>query len=268
MKTLAFTNADNTVNVEYLTDIIGSNDYFTIYEITGLTDALQALYVFPDKVTQWTLAEAAAFGVSSNLTLKVYETDETTVTEGSLVAMVISDVALDGATNDTVYTEQIHADGGNGDYVYTVADLPTGLSINAATGAITGTPLDTVKTHAVTFTVTDAFGVAVSKALDIVLGACEKTDFLTYSFPEQSVTPVVIDTGAHTIDIEVVNGTTVTALVATFTMDYLALADISDVAQTSGVTDNNFTEAVTYTVTAEDGVTEQDWVITVSIAAP
>ena len=93
-----------------------------------------------------------------------------------------------------------------------------------------------------------------------------QTDFLTYSFAEQTGA-ATINTTAHTIDIEVANGTDASALVATFTMSYGAGADISDVAQVSATTSNNFSSPVTYTVTAEDTVTEQDWVVTVTVAA-
>ncbi|MGL1887452.1 MAG: FG-GAP-like repeat-containing protein [Reichenbachiella sp.] len=95
-----------------------------------------------------------------------------------------------------------------------------------------------------------------------------ETDFTTFSLTDQTGA-ATINTTDHTVAIEVVNGTTVTALVPTFTVSAGATVTISAVAQESGVTSNNFTSAITYTVTAEDGVTTQDWVVTVvSNAAP
>lgn len=91
------------------------------------------------------------------------------------------------------------------------------------------------------------------------------TDILTYTFPEQTGA-ATIDAGAHTVDIEVANGTSVTALVASFTLSFGAAADISDTPQVSGTTANNFTAPVVYTITAEDGSTEEDWTITVTVA--
>ena len=54
-----------------------------------------------------------------------------------------------------------------------------------------------------------------------------------------------------------------TALVATFSTDG-ASVQVGETAQESGVTPNDFTGAVTYTVTAEDG-TKQDYIVTVTV---
>ncbi len=52
---------------------------------------------------------------------------------------------------------------------------------------------------------------------------------------------------------------------ATFSISSQASIAINSIDQVSGVTANNFTNPVTYTVTAENGAT-QDWVVTVSEA--
>ena len=92
------------------------------------------------------------------------------------------------------------------------------------------------------------------------------TDFLDYTFPEQTG-PATISTGAHTVAIEVANGTSVSALVATFIASGLSVVDVSDVVQVSGTTANDFTSPVVYTITAADGSTEQDWTVTVTVAS-
>ena len=96
-----------------------------------------------------------------------------------------------------------------------------------------------------------------------VTGTSNEKDILTYSFAEQTG-PATINAVNHTLDIEVALGTDVTALVATFTISALANITISTTSQVSGVTSNNFSSPVTYTVTAEDGST-QDWVVTVTV---
>jgi len=93
-----------------------------------------------------------------------------------------------------------------------------------------------------------------------------ETDITSFSFPEQTGA-ATIDATNHTIDIEVVFGTDVTALVSTFTLSAGATAKVGTTAQVSGTTANDFTNAVTYTITAEDGTTTQDWAVTVSVAA-
>ncbi|MFC2126435.1 FG-GAP-like repeat-containing protein, partial [Bacteroidota bacterium] len=92
-----------------------------------------------------------------------------------------------------------------------------------------------------------------------------ETDFTAFSFAEQTG-PADIDNVNHTIDIEVTYNTDVTGLVATFTLSAGTSTDIEDTPQVSGTTDNDFTTAVTYTVTAEDGTTTQDWIVTVTKA--
>jgi hypothetical protein len=92
------------------------------------------------------------------------------------------------------------------------------------------------------------------------------TDFLSYSFPEQ-IGPAEIDTDGHRINIEVAYDTDVRNLVATFELSYGATAWVNYFwQQESGVTSNDFTNPVTYRIIAEDGSTQQEWSVTVTIA--
>ncbi len=91
-----------------------------------------------------------------------------------------------------------------------------------------------------------------------------ETDILSYSFPQQTDN-AVIDNINHTVDIEVEYGTDLSSLIATFTLSPGATAYIGSVLQQSGVTTNDFTNPVTYNIIAEDGLTNQDWLVTVSI---
>ena len=76
------------------------------------------------------------------------------------------------------------------------------------------------------------------------------------------------DVDDNSVGLTVPYGTDVTNLIATFTLSDGATAKIGDVAQVSKETANNFTDAVIYTITAEDD-SSQSWVVTVvSIAAP
>lgn len=74
-----------------------------------------------------------------------------------------------------------------------------------------------------------------------------------------------IDEAAKTIAITLPFGTNVTALVATFTTTG-ASVDIDGTVQESGVTANNFTAPVTYTVTAANSTT-QEYTVTVMVAS-
>ncbi|WP_456458308.1 Ig-like domain-containing protein [Reichenbachiella sp.] len=83
------------------------------------------------------------------------------------------------------------------------------------------------------------------------------TDMLTFSLVEESE-EAVIDTENGTVDIEVVATTDLTALSPTIT-----LFPGSTVSPESGV-ETDFSSPVVYTVTAEDGVTIQEYTVTVT----
>ena len=120
-------------------------------------------------------------------------------------------------------------------------------------------------TNPVTYTVTAQDGITTQDwIITVTTGQNTATDILTYSFPEQTG-PATIDDVNHTVDIEVSLGTDLSSLTATFTLSAGATADIGGTPQESGVTVNDFTSPVTYTVTAQDGITTQDWVVTVTI---
>ena len=90
------------------------------------------------------------------------------------------------------------------------------------------------------------------------------SDILTYRF--NGLTPNAVGTinqTNHTIAVNVPFTTDVTALIATFTASPMAVVKIGAVVQASGVTPNNFTSPVTYTVTAENGNTVS-YVVTVT----
>jgi hypothetical protein len=90
-------------------------------------------------------------------------------------------------------------------------------------------------------------------------------NFLSFTMVEETG-DAVIDPVNKTIDIEVANGTDVTDLISTFTVSDGAVVDVSDTVQESGVTSNDYTAPVVYTVTSAQGV-EEDWTVTVTVAA-
>ncbi|MCK4345183.1 MAG: T9SS type A sorting domain-containing protein, partial [Bacteroidales bacterium] len=121
-------------------------------------------------------------------------------------------------------------------------------------------------TNPVTYTVTAENGTPQDWVVTVTVATTQSSenDILSFSFAEQTG-QATIDATNHTVDIEVAYGTNVTTLVATFTISDLATIIIGAASQESGVTSNDFTSPVTYTVTAEDG-TQQDWVVTVTVA--
>ncbi len=101
-----------------------------------------------------------------------------------------------------------------------------------------------------------------SLAFTVVTASSDKA-ITAFSF--QGLTPPVdgvITEAAHTIVLTVPHGADVSARMATFTTTG-ASVKVGAVVQVSGVTANDFTSPVTYTVTAADAST-QDYVVTVT----
>jgi hypothetical protein len=83
----------------------------------------------------------------------------------------------------------------------------------------------------------------------------------TFKFNSPMATGVI--TG-NNIAVTVPSGTNVTNLVATFTNSLSSSVKVGTTSQISGSTANNFTNAVTYTVTAQDGTTA-NYIVTVTV---
>jgi uncharacterized protein (TIGR02145 family) len=143
--------------------------------------------------------------------------------------------------------------------------VPTiNLSTNASIDPGIGVAQDF--TNPVTYMVTAEDGETTQNwTVTVTIAPNTATDFTAFSFTEETAGAIIDDT-AHTLDIEVAYGTDVTVIVSSYTLSARATAEVETTAQVSGTTGNDFTNPVTYTVTAEDATTIQDWVVTVTIA--
>ncbi len=93
----------------------------------------------------------------------------------------------------------------------------------------------------------------------VELPASTETDFQSFNFPGVTTEAAVIHTNFHDIEIEVARGTDLTSLIADFTLSTGATAKVGVIDQESGVTSNDFSSPVLYTLTAQDGSTSQTW---------
>ncbi len=135
-------------------------------------------------------------------------------------------------------------------------------------------PVEDAKTYDVTVTKTgfedftdDVTIDGEDVVLDIELEPLSDAKAIT-AFNFAGLEPVVvgvIDEEEKTIALTVPTATVVTALVATFTNSEDSTVKVGEVAQESGVTENDFTNAVEYVVTAED-TTTATYTVTVTIA--
>ncbi len=104
-----------------------------------------------------------------------------------------------------------------------------------------------------------------SLAFTVVAAPSSAKAITAFSFASPAATGVINET-LHTIAVSVPFGTNVSALVASFTTTGASVA-IAGTPQVSGVTAVNFSNPVTYTVTAADAST-QAYVVTVTVAPP
>ena len=115
---------------------------------------------------------------SAPLTFKVMDSSSPAQSKTVSLALTISPPTLQISTtslpngqNGTVYSAALAATGGTPPYTWTLLSgtLPTGLNLNASTGAITGTPTLSVTNTPLSFKVTDASSPAQSKTVSLTL---------------------------------------------------------------------------------------------------
>jgi hypothetical protein len=181
--------------------------------------------------------------------------------------------------NEKVYTDGVSSTGlgqDTDDLVILVDGTATAITIGSVdkTAAATTLTVDmgAAPTSSVSVRITDAGAAKILDADDTAVDgvltrtySMKATDFTTFSFAEDTGIPTINGLN-HTIAIEVANGTDVTGLIAVFTLSPGATAAIGATPQVSGTTVNDFTNTVTYKITAQDGTTTQNWVVTVTIA--
>lgn len=113
----------------------------------------------------------------------------------------------------------------------------------------------------------EAGGVKTYSASVTLDGGSDANDFLTFTVPTVGSTST-IDTVAHTVTVNVPNGTVVTGLVASFTTSpKVYQVKVAAAVQSSGVTANDFTNPVTYAIRSQSGVV-QNYIVTVVVANP
>ena len=266
--------------------------------------ALVATYTLSDGATAEVNAATQISGTTPNdfigLVTYTITAEDGTTTQDWVVTVTVSEAILmsngSATTCDVVFKDSggdaNYAD--NEDFTYTISpetatdkikisfssfnlesccdqlsvyDGPTTGSPLIATLTGTSLPADIIASGSggeLTFNFTSD-GSVTRTGWEANITCAESTDITAFSFAEQTGA-ATIDATNHTVDIDVAFGTNITSLISTFSLISGASAEVSSVAQVSGVTANDFTSPVIYTITAVDGITTQDWVVTVSIS--
>ena len=102
--------------------------------------------------------------------------------------------------------------------------------------------------------------------ITVTRSASSASDLTAFSFDELTPPVAGVISGTN-ISLTVPYGTNVAELVATFTNSAASTVTVGGATQTSGVTSNDFTSAILYRVTAEDGSANKVYTVTVSVAA-
>jgi len=129
MKTLKYTNANKSIDVEYLTDLIGSNKTLTVYQVTQFVNGVEQVglngtaqvFGMKDTVDLFSLKQMTDQATDKNLTLEVYESGQAKVTLNTLTALNITtdNITAGVCGNKQVETITIPATAGvaQGDYI-------------------------------------------------------------------------------------------------------------------------------------------------------
>jgi len=170
-----------------------------------------------------------------------------------------------GTINESAKTIAVTVPYGTALTALVAAFTTTGASVKVGTATQTSATTPNNFTSPLTYTVTAGDGSTQDYVVTVTVGLSNAKSLTAFSFASPSATGTVNEL-AKTVTVTLPFGTNVTALVATFATSG-ASVKVGSVAQTSASTPSNFTNPVTYTVTAADGST-QDYVVTVTVTAP
>lgn len=131
------------------------------------------------------LAGQATFTIQVTDSANAVSTRQLTLTVSSQVT--ITTTTLPAATLGTPYSTTLTAQGGTQPYNWTLSgNLPPGLSLNASTGAITGTPT-TNGAYSFIVNVADSSNLTGSKSLSITVGATGTISITTAALPNATL---------------------------------------------------------------------------------
>lgn len=259
------TNATVAISVPYGTDVSAAVAEFTF--VNSKSTAKVGSTAQESGVTTNDFSSPVTYIITAEdgTTTKNYVVTVTILpnTEAKITAYSISNV--DGTINEANGTINLELP-----YGTDVTDLVANFTLSAEATAKVGDTEQTSGTttnnftNPITYVVTAEDG-TTTKNYTVTVTVLANTEAKITAYSINSVDGTIDETN-HTIALELPHGTEVTALAATFTLSAQATAKVGDDAQTSGTTENDFTNPVTYIITAGDEETTQNYVVTVTVA--
>ncbi len=238
------TNHTVDIEVAYGTDV--SNLTPTIGLSSGASITPNGSRDFSSSVTYTVTAEDESTSQVWTVNVTIAPNDETDITSFELTAQTGS-----AAINSTDHTVEIEVEFGTD-----VTNLnPTfGLSDGASVSPTGAGDF----TNPVSYTVTAEDGTTIQNwTITVTVAPNVETDITSFSLAAQTG-DATIDATNHTINVEVAHGTNVVGMTPTI--------GLSSGASISPTGSRDFSSAVNYTVTAEDGSTTQVWTVNVTIS--
>lgn len=263
--TVDTTNATVAISVPYGTDVSAATAEFTF--VNSKSSAKVGSTEQESGVTTNDFSSPVTYVITAEdgTTTKDYVVTVTELpnTEAKITAYSISNV--DGTIDEANGTINLELP-----YGTDVTDLVANFTLSAEATAKVGDTEQTSGTttnnftNPITYVVTAEDG-TTTKNYVVTVTELANTEAKITAYSISSVDGTIDETN-HTIALELPHGTDVTALAATFTLSAQATAKVGDDAQTSGTTENDFTNPVTYTIIAGDEETTQNYVVTVTVA--
>jgi hypothetical protein len=180
-------------------------------------------------------------------------------TDSGATKLAITTTSLSAASAGTAYSANVTATGGTTPYAFSATGLPSGLTINSSTGAITGTPAPSAAgTATVAVTVTDATQPTKQTAtanlvltVNAVSGGSGQLAITTASLPNGTVG------ASYSASIAASGGTTPYAFSATGLPSGLAISASTGAISGTPAASATGTVSVTFTVTDSTQPTAQ-----------
>jgi cysteine-rich repeat protein len=284
----AFQSTDNpALGTDVTATINGTSIAATVPNGTDVTALVATFATTGATVKVGSVVQASGITANNFTTAVMYtvtaadnstKTYTVTVTIAPSASKDITSFAFLGATNPALAVDVTATINGTA----IVATVPYGTNVSALVATFTTTG-QTVKvsgvmqssgittnnfTNAVTYTVTAADNSTKSYTVTVTVAPSMSKDITSFAFMAATNPALAVDVAATingtTIAATVPFGTDVSALVATFSTTGASVT-VGGVAQTSGLTANNFTNTVTYTAVAADSSTKT-YTVTVTIA--